>query len=75
MAKTNDYEFSAEEYSVMMTIADDNHNKVRLQINIQKVDDTKHVVEAVKISGDRFQFNDIYTEMKGSFGGHVNAKA
>lgn len=72
---TSDYEFSPEEYSVIMTIDDENNSKVRTQVSIQKVDDSKHVVEARKLSGDRFQFNDIYKKIKSYFGGHVNAKA
>lgn len=71
---TSDYEFSPEEYSVIMTI-DDESSKVRIQVNIQKIDDTKHIIEATKLSGDRFQFNDIYKNIKSYFGGHVNAKA
>ena len=73
--KTSDYEYSATEYQVTMSCADENNNKVTMKVDIMKVDDTKHVVQATKISGDRFQFNDLFKEMKGCFGGHVNAKA
>ena len=72
---TSDYEFSPEEFSVIMTIDDENNNKVRAQVSIQKVDENKHIVETTKLSGDRFQFNDIYKKIKGYFGGHVNSKA
>jgi serine/threonine protein kinase len=72
---TSDYEFSPEEFSVIMTIDDESNNKVRAQVSIQMADDSKHIVEATKLSGDRFQFNDIYKKIKGYYGGHVNAKA
>lgn len=58
-----------------MTIDDENQNKVRAQVNIQKVDEEKHIIEVTKLSGDRFQFNQIYKELKSYFGGHVNTKA
>lgn len=75
LSKSSDYEFSAEVYSATMTIADENGNRVKVQVNIQNAGDDKHVIEAVKIAGDRLQFNEIFKEMKSYFGGHVNAKA
>jgi len=74
--KSSDYEFSANEYSVTMSIADETEGfgKLLMQVNILKADEDKHVVEAIKIDGDRFFFNKIYKELKQYFGGHVNAK-
>jgi serine/threonine protein kinase len=74
LSKSSDYEFSADEYSMTMSVADENENRVKMQVNILDAGEGKHVVEAVKISGDRFQFNDIFKEMKSFFAGHVNAK-
>lgn len=73
--KTSTYEFSEDEFSVTMTIADENEEKVNFRVNILNAGDGKHAVEAVKLGGDRFQFNGIFKEMKSFFGGHVNAKA
>lgn len=56
-----------------MNVADENENRVKVQINILNAGEDKHCIEAVKLSGDRFQFNDIYREMKSFFGGHVNS--
>ncbi len=72
LSKSSDYEFSADEYSVIMNIADDNEQRVRLQVSIMDAGDDKHCIEAIKLIGDRFQFNDIYKEIKSFFGGHVN---
>jgi serine/threonine protein kinase len=74
-SKTDDFEFSPHEYSAIIPITDENDNKVLMQLNIQKVEEGKHVIEAMKLEGDRFQFNDTFKELKGYFGGHVNAKA
>merc|ERR1711964_888136 len=74
LSKSSDYEFSADEYSMTMSVADENENRVKMQVNILDAGEGKHVVEAVKISGDRFQFNDIFKEMKSFFAAHVNAK-
>lgn len=72
LSKSSDYEFSAEEYSLTMNVADESENRVRVQVNILSMGEDKHCIEAVKLSGDRFQFNDIYKEMKSFFGGHAN---
>jgi serine/threonine protein kinase len=74
LSKSSDYEFSADEYSMTMSVADENENRVKMQVNILDAGEGKHCIEAVKISGDRFQFNDIFKEMKSFFAGHVNAK-
>lgn len=74
LSKSSDYEFSAEEYSMTMSVADENENRVKMQVNILDAGEGRHCVEAVKVSGDRFQFNDIFKEMKSFFAGHVNAK-
>lgn len=58
-----------------MTIDDENQNQVRAQVNIQKTEEEKHIIEVTKLAGDRFQFNQIYKELKAFFGGHANAKA
>lgn len=74
-SKTADFEVSPEEYSVTVPIVLEDGNKVLLKVNVQKAGDDKHVIEAIKLGGDRFAFNDIFKELKGYFGGHVNAKA
>lgn len=56
-----------------MNVADEKENRVRFQVNILNAGDDKHCIESVKLSGDRFQFNDLYKEMKSFFGGHINA--
>ena len=73
LSKKLQYEFSAEEYSMTMNDADEKDNRIRVQVNILNCGSGKHCIEAVKLSGDRFQFNDIYKELKSFFGGHVNA--
>mmetsp|Transcript_11913 Transcript_11913/g.11905 ORF Transcript_11913/g.11905 Transcript_11913/m.11905 type:complete len:451 (-) Transcript_11913:48-1400(-) len=75
ITKSSDYEFSASEYSIIMNIADESEQRVKLQINIMSSGENKHCIEAVKLAGDRFQFNDIYKEIKGFFGGHINTTA
>lgn len=72
--KSSDFEFSADEYSATMSIANEKEERIKLNVNILKAGEGKHVVEAVKISGDRFQFNSTYKELKSYFGGHVNSK-
>lgn len=57
---------------MQMSITEDDGNKVKLQVNILKVDDDKNCIEALKLEGDRFQFNKTYHELKSYFGGHVN---
>jgi serine/threonine protein kinase len=74
LSKSSDYEFSADEYSMTMSVADETENRVKVQINILDAGEGKHCVETIKLSGDRFQFNDIFREMKSFFAGHVNAK-
>lgn len=69
---TTEYEFSAEEYSASLNVLQDD-TKVEMTVNILKADDGKYCVEAVKNSGDRFVFNDIYNKMKQFFGGLSNA--
>lgn len=46
-----------------------------MKIDITKAEEDKYVVQATKLLGDRFQYNDLFKELKGYFGGHVNAKA
>jgi serine/threonine protein kinase len=75
MDKTSEYEFSASEFSVTMSDSDEDKNKVTMKVDIMKVDSDKHAIQATKISGDRFQFNKLFKELKGFFGGHINAKA
>jgi hypothetical protein len=57
-----------------MSIANEKEERVKLTVNILNAGEHKHSVEAIKISGDRFQFNSIYKELKSYFGGHVNSK-
>lgn len=70
---TTEYEFSADEYSATLSVLQDD-TKVSMTVNILKVEgEDTHCVEAVKNSGERFVFNDIYNKMKQFFGGHSNA--
>ena len=70
---TNEYEFSAEEYSVIMSIIEEGDNKVVMTVNILRVQDQdKFCIEAIKNSGDVFVFNKLYEKLKIFFGGHVN---
>ena len=73
MDNSSDFEFSADEYSVTVNISDEQDNKVCMQVNIQKFEEDKHIIECVKITGDRFHFNKIFKELKGFYGGHVNS--
>lgn len=57
-----------------MSIANEKEERVKLSVNILKAGEDKHVIEAIKISGDRFQFNSTFKELKSYFGGHVNSK-
>lgn len=68
---TTEYEFSAEDYSATLSVLQDD-TKVSMTVNILKVEEGKYCVEAVKNSGDRFVFNDIYNKLKQFFGGHAN---
>jgi len=68
---TTEYEFSAEDYSATLSVLQDD-TKVSMTVNILKVEEGKFCVEAVKNSGDRFVFNDIYNKLKQFFGGHAN---
>lgn len=70
-SKSSDFEFSVKEYACTLTVADESGNRVVMKINIQDAGEDTHVIEAVKMSGDRFQFNDIFKELKSYFGGHV----
>lgn len=73
--KTKEFEFSTSEYSVTMSVEDEEKNRVTMKIDITKAEEDKYVVQATKLLGDRFQYNDLFKELKGYFGGHVNAKA
>jgi serine/threonine protein kinase len=69
---TTEYEFSADDYSATVSVLQD-EIKVSMTVNILKVDENKYCIEAVKNSGERFVFNEIYNKMKLFFGGHANA--
>lgn len=69
---TTEYEFSPEEYNATLNVLQDD-TKVTMTVNILNAGDDKYCIEAVKNSGDRFVFNDIYNKMKQFFGGHANA--
>lgn len=58
-----------------MSVEDEEKNRVTMKIDITKAEEDKYVVQATKLLGDRFQYNDLFKELKGYFGGHVNAKA
>lgn len=70
---TKEFEFSPITYSATLKISQDD-NEVSMTVNILKVEgEDIHCIEAVKNSGNRFIFSDIYNKMKQFFGGHVNA--
>ena len=69
----SDCEFSADEYSATINIFDEQDNKVWMKANIQKFEKDKHIIDRTKISGDRFHFNKVFKELKGFYGGNVNA--
>ena len=69
---TTEYEFSADDYSATLSVLQDD-TKISMTVNILKVDENKYCIEAVKNSGERFVFNEIYNKMKLFFGGHANA--
>lgn len=50
--------------------------EIEFRVNILKVEDsdTKHCVEVIKESGDRFEFDEVYRNIKDFFGGYANAK-
>ena len=73
MNNSSDWEFSAGEYSATIKISDEQDNKVWMQVNIQKFEGDKHIIECTKISEDRFHFNKVFKELKGFYGGNVNA--
>ena len=73
MNNSSDCEFSADEYSATINISDEQDNMVWMQVNIQKFEDDKHIIECTKISWDRFHFNKVFKELKGFYGGNVNA--
>lgn len=69
---TTEYEFSPNSYSARLNVLKDD-DKVVMTVNILKVEgEDKHCIEAVKNSGDRFVFNDIYKSMRSFFGGLAN---
>lgn len=85
-SKTSDYEFSLTEYSTTMTITEEVEeneafkelklkpkNQIVMQVNILKGEGDFHVIEAVKLKGDRLSFNNTFKELKSFFGGHVCA--
>lgn len=70
---TTEFEFADDSYSAKLNVLEED-TKVTFMVNILKVEgENKHCIEAVKLNGDRFVFNDIYNKMKSFFGGHSNA--
>jgi hypothetical protein len=46
---------------------------LKFGINIIRVPETdKHCIEGFVLEGDKLEFNKIFWEMKGHFGGHAN---
>ena len=69
---TNEFEFSAEEYSMTMSILEED-SKTVMTVNILEVPETKnYCVEVIKKVGDVFEFNKQYGKLKTYFAGHVN---
>lgn len=50
--------------------------EVSIRVNVLRVDDKgeKHCVEVIKEAGDRFEFDEVYKNIREFFGGYVNAK-
>jgi hypothetical protein len=50
--------------------------QISLRVNILKVgeDSDKHCVEVIKEFGDRFDFDEIFKNIREFFGGYANAK-
>ncbi len=69
---TTEFEFSPEEYTSTLNILQDD-KMVSMTVNILNAGEGVYCVEAVKNSGDRFVFSDIYNKMRQFFGGHANA--
>lgn len=78
---TNDFKFSADEYSVTAKLvreSTDNQSQesepIQFTVNILKVEEEdKHCVEAIVLKGDKFEFSEVFRQMKAFFGGHANA--
>ena len=50
-------------------------NELEITVNILKVEDKKYCFEVIKDSGDRFEFDTIYRNIRDFYGGLVNVKA
>ena len=70
---TNDFEIESSEYAMRMTVIE-NEEALSMRVSILKVPgQDKYCVEATQEEGNRMYFNKMFKNMKGYFGGHVNA--
>lgn len=79
---TNDFKFSADEYSVSAKLVPDvdesndesSKSQLKFEVNILKVEDQdKYCVEATVLEGNQFEFSKVFMQMKSFFAGHANA--
>lgn len=63
--------YDDEEYSASLKVKSGD-NIIELSVNILKIDDDKNCVEIIKEKGTKFEFHDIYHQIKKFFGGHAN---
>lgn len=54
----------------------DSEPEIDLRVNVLLVEEStpKYCVEVLKESGDRFEFDEVYKDIRDFFGGHANAK-
>lgn len=66
--------FDDEEYRASFKMkAKAGETPVEFSVSVLKVDDDKKCIEVVKDNGDKFEFYEVYTNLKKFFGGHANA--
>lgn len=49
-------------------------NELEITVNILKVEEKKYCFEVIKDSGDRFEFDSIYRNIRDFYGGLANVK-
>lgn len=55
---------------------EDEDPEMEIRVNVLQVDEKapKYCVEFIKESGDKFEFNELYKDIREFFGGLANAK-
>jgi len=66
-----EYKFDDSEYSTSLKVKSGDEY-VDLEINILTVEEGKNCIEIVKEKGSKFDFHDVYHDIKKFFGGHAN---